>query len=232
MDGIYCGPPPLPDELWVSWNFDAPLLVALCLLGFVTRNRPAGLLAVGVLFIAFVSPLCALSAALFSARAVHHVLLVALAAPLLALAFPTRRLSGPAVPFALSTVVLWAWHAPGAYDLALSNMVVYWLMQLSLLGSAVWFWRTVFSAGLSPVDQILFVVASFAQMGMLGAILTFASTSLYAAHAVAPFDWGMTPLSDQQLAGLIMWVPSAVPYAIAAAMIARRRWSQLSGDVA
>lgn len=232
MDGIYCGPPPLPDELWSSWNFDIPLLLALAMLGLVARHRPAGLLAVGVLFIAFVSPLCAWSAALFSARVVHHVLLVAFAAPLVALAFPARQPSGPALPFIVSTVVLWAWHVPVAYDLALSNMVVYWAMQLSLLGSAVWFWRSVLSAAISPVDQILFIVASFAQMGMLGAILTFASTSLYAVHAVAPFDWGMTPLSDQQLGGLIMWVPSAVPYAIAAAMIARRRWSQLSGGTA
>lgn len=229
MNGIYCGAPPLPEELWSSWNFDVPLLLALFALGIVARHSRPGLMAVGILVIAFVSPLCALSSALFSARVVHHVLLVAVAAPLLASAFPTRRPLGPALPFALSTLVLWGWHVPGAYDAALSNMVIYWVMQLSLLGSAWWFWRSVLSAADSPVDQILFVVASFAQMGMLGAILTFASVSLYAAHAVTPFGWGMTPLGDQQLGGLIMWVPSAVPYAVGAALIARRGWTRMSG---
>jgi putative membrane protein len=89
-----------------------------------------------VLAVAFVSPLCALSAALFSARVVHHVLLVAVAAPVLALAWPGHRSRSPAVPFVVATAVLWAWHRPPAYDLALSNVAAYWAMQVTLLGSA------------------------------------------------------------------------------------------------
>ncbi len=69
-------------------------------------------------------------------------------------------------------------------------------------------------------------------MGMLGAILTFAPVPLYAAHAVAPFLWGLTPLQDQQLGGLIMWVPAGVPYAAAAIVVARRSWSHLSSGPA
>ena len=232
MAGIYCGMPPLPEEIWTRWNVDPILIAALVALAALAgRNRP-GQLAVAVLFVAFVSPLCALSSALFSARVVHHVLLVAIATPLLAMAYPVRR-SGPiGVPFAVATVVLWLWHLPSAYDLALSHVGVYWLMQLTLLGSAVWFWRAVFASDRPPVDALLFVVAGFSQMGLLGALLTFAPAPLYEAHALAPLEWGMTALSDQQLGGLIMWVPAGLPYAVAAALLARRHWMRLRGGAA
>ncbi|MFN3661873.1 cytochrome c oxidase assembly protein [Yoonia sp.] len=224
MDRIYCGQAPLPAELWLRWNLDPPLLLALLAMTWVFRREPAGLAAVGVLIVAFVSPLCALSSALFSARVVHHVLLLAVAAPLLGWARPLRRPIGPGLPFAVSTVVLWAWHHPAAYDLALSHVAVYWLMQISLLGSAVWFWSTVFSDHRAPVLHVTFIIAAFAQMGMLGAILTFTPTPLYAAHFIAPYDWGLTPLSDQQLGGLIMWVPAGIPYAIALGLLIRQNW--------
>ncbi|PYE85021.1 cytochrome c oxidase assembly protein [Pseudoroseicyclus aestuarii] len=232
MDGIYCGPPPDPAALWSSWNLDPVLLLALAGLTVLVRHRPAGLVAVAVLILAFVSPLCALSSALFSARVVHHVLLVAGAAPLLALAWPARGAPALALPFAVSTLILWAWHHPAAYDLALSNVAVYWAMQLTLLGSAVWFWRAVLAEGAAPVDRLVIVVASFAQMGMLGALLTFAPAPLYAAHAVAPLAWGLAPLQDQQLGGLIMWVPAGLPYAAAAILLARRGWTRLAGGAA
>ena len=122
------------------------------------------------------------------------------------------------LPFFFSTLVLWGWHIPIAYDLALTNVAVYWLMQVSLLGSAIWFWRAVLAARSSAVESLLFVVAAFAQMGLLGALLTFAPQSLYAAHAIAPFAWGVSPLEDQQLGGLIMWMPSGLVF-IAAALV-------------
>lgn len=226
---IYCGPAPLPGEIWMRWNLDPVLLVALCLLAvFVGRNR-AGAAAVAVLAIAFVSPLCALSSALFSARVVHHVLLIAVAAPLLALALPQRRAGPPALPFVASTVLLWGWHVPAAYDAALSHVGVYWAMQITLLGSALWFWRAVFAPGRNPVETLAFVVAGFAQMGLLGAILTFAPAPLYAAHETAPMLWGLLPLVDQQLGGLVMWVPAGLPYALIAGLIARRAWAVMRG---
>jgi putative membrane protein len=231
---IYCGAAPPPEDIWQRWNFDPALLLALVLLSvLIGRNsvnfRP-GAAAIVVLAIAFISPLCALSSALFSARVVHHVLLVAVAAPLLALAFPQRRAGLLAFPFAISALVLWGWHVPFAYDLALSHVGVYWIMQLSLLGSAIWFWRAVLGSGRSPVEALVLVVAGFAQMGMLGAILTFAPAQLYAAHETAPMLWGLLPLADQQLGGLIMWVPAGVPYAIIAVVMARRLWAGLAAN--
>jgi putative membrane protein len=232
MNGIYCGPPPLPQAIWSSWNLDPVLLLVLLALPVTLARDWAGRLGATVLAIAFVSPLCALSSALFSARVVHHVLLVAVAAPLLARSIPAER-SGPiAVPFVIGTAVLWLWHLPAAYDLALSHKGVYWAMQVTLTASAIWFWRSVFAAQRPTVDAVLFIVAGFAQMGMLGALLTFAREPLYAVHAVAPLEWGLTPLADQQLGGLLMWVPAGLPYAIAAILVARGGWSRLQGGAA
>jgi putative membrane protein len=223
---VYCGPAPVPSEIWFQWNLDPVLLLALAVLALFVARQGRGLLALAVLVIAFVSPLCALSSALFSARVVHHVLLVAVAAPLLASLWPGK--GGRALPaFAVSTLVLWAWHLPEAYDLALRHVGVYWVMQFSLLGSAIWYWREVFAPDRTPVEAVSLTVAGFAQMGMLGAILTFAPDALYAAHAVAPLDWGFSPLADQQLGGLLMWVPAGIPYAVCAALLARRGWARL-----
>lgn len=176
------------------------------------------------LAIAFISPLCALSSALFSARVVHHVLLVAVAAPLLALALPPARERGLAVPFAVSTITLWAWHVPAFYTAALQDIGLYWLMQLTLLGTALWFWRAILAArGQMPAAMVT-IAAAIGQMGLLGALLTFAPRALYPHHFTAPVAYGLSPLQDQQLAGLIMWVPAMLPYGLVAGWIARRAW--------
>jgi putative membrane protein len=95
-------------------------------------------------------------------------------------------------------------------------------MQGSLLGSAWVFWRALFS---QPAGAGLgWVFLAYLAMGMLGAILTLAPRALYATHATAPLMWGMTPLADQQLGGLIMWMPAAIPFALWGGMLARRAW--------
>lgn len=229
LSGIYCGPAAVPGDLLGRWNLDPLLLAALAGLGFVLRRSAAGMLALAVLVAAFVSPLCALSAALFSARVVHHVLLVAVAAPLLALALPVRRTLSPGAGLLLSTLVLWGWHLPAAYDLAMADMGVYWIMQLTLLGSAAVFWQAVLDPRAASGTALLSIVAAYVQMGMLGALLTFAPDALYAIHQVAPMAWGLTPLADQQLGGLIMWVPAGLAYGLWGALVARRAWHGLHG---
>ncbi len=224
FQGTYCGPPPDPADLWRDWNLDPPLLLALGVLAFLIGRRPAGAAAVAVLFVTFVSPLCALSAALFSARVVHHVLLIAVAAPLLAAAFPARRSAAPTLAFLAATATLWVWHLPGAYDLALGNMLAYWLMQASLLATATVLWRVILQPGQPSVVALLSVFGGYLQMALLGALLTLAPDPLYAIHAIAPLDWGLTPLEDQQLGGLIMWMPSGLPYLVIGGLVARRGW--------
>jgi putative membrane protein len=232
LGGTYCGPAPLPAEIWLRWNLDPALLLALGLLALAAGRNRVGALAVAVLALAFVSPLCTLSAALFSARVVHHVLLVAVAAPLLALAWPGRSRRSPAAPFLVATAVLWAWHWPPAYDLALSNVAVYWAMQSTLLGSAFAFWRAVLHREQAPGASLLWVLGGYMQMALLGALLTFAPEALYSIHAIAPLAWGFTPLGDQQLGGLIMWVPAGIPFAAWGALVARRAWRAMAKGLA
>ena len=228
----YCGSAPLPEEWLARWNFDPFLLIALAVAG-VSLSRLAGrepvqrscFVAAATLFaILFVSPFCALTSALFTARVVHHVVLTAVIAPLLVLSIPRERVPavGPLSAWtAAQAIVFWAWHAPNLYSAALSSHAIYWLMQLSLLGSALAFWAALRrSSPQSAVGALLFTMV---QMGLLGALITFAGAPLYAPHFASTAPWGLTPLEDQQLAGLIMWAPSAALY-LAAALVIAARW--------
>ena len=220
----YCGVAPQSGD-W-RWNLDPVLLVilmgaaVLIAMRLEGRRRVFGLAAMAVLTISFVSPLCALSSALFSARTVHHVLLVGVAAPLLAWAAPKTSDRGLVVATVVQAVLLWAWHAPGLYAAALSNDGIYWLMQISLLASAVWFWMKVRTA--SAPAAVAALLAAMLAMGLLGAVLTFAGQAVYAPHFYTTLAWGMTPLEDQQAAGLIMWAPASALYLFAALAVLGR----------
>ena len=223
--GSYCGPAPAPADVLSRWNFDPWALALLVVLAlWAGRTRP-GAAAVVVLAFGFLSPLCALSSALFAARVVHHVLLVAIAAPLLALSRPAQAPVSVGMPFLVATAALWLWHAPAAYDAALGNMALYWVMQASLFGSAWLFWRAAFSQ--PGGSGVVWVFLAYLAMGMLGAILTLAPGAVYATHATAPLLWGLSPLSDQQLGGLIMWMPAGLPFAVWGAVLARRAWRDM-----
>ena len=79
-----------------------------------------------------------------------------------------------------------------------------------------------------PAGQAgLAILGAYMQMGLLGALLTFAPDALYAIHQTAPLAWGFAPLADQQLGGIIMWVPAGLPYAVLGALVARRGWRRL-----
>lgn len=220
----YCGSAPDPVEMWTRWNLDPALLVALVaafVAGRAFNARPLPLMAFcAIAFLLFVSPLCALGSALFSVRVVHHLVLTTLAAPLLAWALPGsgRGLTGWTGAHA---VIFWAWHSPAAYALALASDAMYWFMQLTLLGSAIGFWRAVRSA--PPTTGVAALLVAMVQMGLLGALLTFTPQPLYAWHMVTTQSWGLTPLEDQQLAGLIMWVAGAGLY-LAAALRLANNW--------
>ncbi len=227
----YCGQGAVPSELWSRWNLDPVLLIGLAALAgallWATRRDPRGrwlaLAALVTLAIGFVSPLCALSSALFTARTVHHVLLVAIAAPLLAWALaPVRRGRGAARIVGLFgfAVLFWGWHTPAGYELALSKDLAYWAMQLSLLVTATLFWMSVrVSSGPAAVVGLLITMV---QTGLLGALLVFMPQAIYAPHLLTTAAWGLSPLEDQQLAGLIMWAPAAGVYLGAALMILGR----------
>ena len=225
----YCGPAAVPGGILFDWNVDPWLIGALALAALATAraSRPRLALAgVATLAVAFVTPLCALSVALFAARAVHHMLVVAVAAPLIAFSLPPVRRTGVAAALALATATLWAWHLPAAYDAALADAGLYWAMQLSLLASAVAFWRVLAAA--PPALALPGAVGGMAQMGLLGGVLTFARVPLYRVHLATTSAWGMDPLADQQLGGLLMWVLGMLPYAAAAAWLGRSAWRRLA----
>jgi putative membrane protein len=217
----YCGAPPAPGD--VAWNAD-PVLAGVLLLGLLAAwaagaERRMLLAGWGVLALALVSPLCNLSVALFSARVAQHLVLLTVAAPLLALAFPARhwgpgRLAAASGAFALA---LWAWHMPGPYAATFRSDLVYWVMQGSLFATAAWLWHGLLRGAAARPDAVLLAgLATAAQMGALGALLTFAPRPLFAPHGLTTLAWGLTPLEDQQLGGLLMWVPGGLAFALVA----------------
>ena len=215
----YCGPAAVPEDFWLRWNGDPLLLAALAGLAFAvgrghSANDRAGWGAIALMLLVFVSPLCALASALFSARVFHHVLLVAAVAPLLALAFPLRRLGSPslAILVAVNAIILWLWHAPAPYEWGLASVPTYWLMQGSLLVSAWLMWRAILAPTAEPGPALLALAATIGQMGLLGALIVFAPRPVYLVHLASTAPWGLSPLTDQQLAGLLMWVPAMLPY--------------------
>jgi putative membrane protein len=227
MDPLpYCGAPPVPGLLWTRWNTDPALLAALAAVAFAhlrtAPRRAPGLAAWALLAILFVSPFCALTSALFAARTLHHILLVGIVPPLLLLA-GLRLPRLPALPAALlHFAILWAWHLPAAYALALSSTPAYWLMQASLLASALALWRAILPPG-AAFPALAALAFTTAQTGLLGALLTFIPVPLYAFHHATTWPWGLSPLADQHLAGALMWTLGALPTLVAAAALAAQR---------
>lgn len=231
----YCGEAPGPDVWLGRWNLDPVLGVALVLLALVLwRQRARAAAAPGrhrslcaawaLTVLLYVSPLCALSSAFFTVRVVHHIALVLVMAPLLAhgLEPGLRRLPTPLwTCTALAASTFWVWHAPAPYAAALSSVPVYALMQFTLLASATAFWLAVRRA--APAAALGAILATTVQMGLLGALITFAARPLYAPHFASALPWGVAPLDDQQLAGVTMWAPGSIAY-LAAAMWVGWRW--------
>jgi putative membrane protein len=220
---------PQPVDLWLRWNFDPLVLLplaALALYPWVSgfkRHRMAVTAAAGVLLLVFVSPLCASASALFSARSVHHLLLAACAAPLLAVALRNNFRIGAGAALLAHAAAFWVWHFPPVYAMALASDAVYWAMQLLLLGTGVAFWSSVWRPGTSPAAAIGGLAGNMMQMGLLGALLTFAPKAFYGPHFFVTQPWGLTPLEDQQLAGLIMWVASIPIFLVPLLALGRRR---------
>ena len=136
-----------------------------------------------------------------------------------------RTLTLPAVAFSLHAIALWIWHLPGPYQSTLNSALMHSLQHVSFLGTALLFWWTVFKTRGSELGYgaaVFYLFATALQTGALGALLTFATALWYPAYAATTGPWGLTPLEDQQLGGLIMWIPGSVPYLIAGLAIFAR----------
>ncbi|MBY2949238.1 cytochrome c oxidase assembly protein [Rhizobium leguminosarum] len=222
----YCGNAPAPEALMADWNFDPILLSAIALVALWTWRRAMAedrvgqwALFMGLCVLAFVSPLCAFSSALFSARAFHHIVLVSLAAPLGWRFFFGSSVTLDRFPsmaaFVVHTVMVWLWHLPLPYAWALSSNFAYWAMEIPLLLSALWLWREILYPRRASGSALAICGGTILQMTMLGAFLTLTPHPLFSPHFLTTDLYGLTPLEDQQLAGLAMWVPASLPYVAA-----------------
>lgn len=201
-----------------------------------------------VLTAALVSPLHQLGERSFAAHMFEHELLMLAAAPLLVLArplpialwaFPSRlraeigrvvtskpvsrlwrSIVSPVAATLLQAAVLWLWHAPALFDRALASEGWHAAQHASFLIGGLLFWTAMLARTTAHGTAVLCLFATSLISGALGALMAFASSPWYARYAalgLAPF--GLTPTEDQQLAGLLMWIPGGMVHAVAALIV-------------
>ncbi len=134
------------------------------------------------------------------------------------LATAWAALTRPLAAWGLHAVALWAWHVPVLFQAALHHEPVHVLQHASFLATALLFWWAV--VGGDPRAQrggfaLASLFTTMMHTGALGALLTFAPTVWYPAYELGGGAMGLTPLEDQQLGGLIMWVPGGAAYLLA-----------------
>src|SRR5690606_35905660 len=116
-------------------------------------------------------------------------------------------LTRPTIAVILHIFALWIWHVPGLYSAALEYPVIHVLEHASFfLTAALFWWMIARSDGYGARVLCAFIVMMAS--GLLGALMTFAHESWYVDHAAFVDAWGLTLLEDQQLAGLLMWIPA------------------------
>jgi putative membrane protein len=196
---------------------------------------------------ALASPLAEVAERLFWAHMVQHEMLMVLAAPLLVLGRPleawswalprrplraagrfTRRrgfaaawraLTAPLGAWLAHAAALWLWHAPALFAAALATESLHVAQHASFFGSALLFWWAVLGAPARRGAALALLFTTMLHSGALGALLTFSPTLWYAGYGG---DAALSPLEDQQLGGLIMWVPGTAAYLVAGLALAAR----------
>ncbi|HEX7964157.1 MAG TPA: cytochrome c oxidase assembly protein [Gammaproteobacteria bacterium] len=204
------------------------------------RRRAAFAAGLAAVFFALLSPLDGFADRSFSAHMLQHLMLMLLAPPLLVYARPAtawlwafplrgRRVLGrvwsggfatgfrllmhPVSVWLLSSLALVFWHLPGPYGWALEDEGIHTFEHACLFVTSLMFWSLVIEPYRRRQDYpaCMLLVATFSvEMGFLGALLTFAPRPLYAFYAHAVLPWGLDPLEDQQIAGLVMWIPAGL----------------------
>lgn len=209
------------------------------------------------LAIALASPLHPMGEVLFSAHMIQHEILMLIAAPLLvvsrplvtflwALPFRWRRalgrwtkapairhpwlwLTAPFVAWWIHAIAIWVWHAPLLFQATIDNDLIHTAQHLSFFLSALLFWWSLFYAhGRRAYGSgVLYIFTTAIHTGILGALLTFAPRLWYPVYSNTTQAWGLTSLQDQQIGGLIMWVPASLIY-LAAGLTLFAAWMKES----
>jgi cytochrome c oxidase assembly factor CtaG len=213
-----------------------------------------------VLALALLSPLDRWGAELFAIHMVQHEALMLIAAPLLVLGRPLpvflwafsgswraglarfsqnrtvgslwAGLCAPLSGWILHALALWIWHAPRLFNAVLIHRGVHDLQHFTFLATALLFWTALFQERRRAHQgaAILYLFTTTVHTGVLGALITFAQRPWYSAYLQTSRSWGFTPLEDQQLGGLIMWVPGSLVY-IGVALVLLARWIQSSSPI-
>jgi putative membrane protein len=126
-----------------------------------------------------------------------------------------RLLTAPVVVWLVEIVVLWAWHLPVLYEAATRHEWIHTLEHLSFIGSGYLFWWMVLQPPgrrLAPGVDVLYVFTAAIASGALGALFAFAGSPIYSTYAIRAAALHVSALADQQLAGLVMWIPAFVVY--------------------
>jgi cytochrome c oxidase assembly factor CtaG len=233
------------------WNSIPLLFSALALAGyflaFRRKGRPAYFgVALVIFLVALISPVSALAEGyLFSAHMVQHILLVLIVPAFLLVSLPRsfslpRPLTvftHPFIGWAAGVGAMWLWHAPALCNAATTSSTVFAIQTTSLLlmGSVFW-WQVLAPRDanrLSPAAGIVYLFTACTACSILGIILTFAPVSICSVYQ-QPVDrlgmlstirsgWGLTSDKDQQIGGLLMWVPMCLIY-LAAILAQFARW--------
>lgn len=191
------------------------------------------LLGMLIMFLALVTPLDELGDSyLFSAHMLQHLCITMVGPPLLLVGTPewfikpivrnpvlfsiAKFLTMPIIAFTLFNVDFWLWHAPPLYNATLENEGIHIFEHITFIVFAVINWWPIFSPSkdlprLSLGGQVLYLFFSGMPTVALGAGLTFLPP-LYAPYLSAPRAWGISAATDQQLGGLIMWIPGSICY--------------------
>jgi putative membrane protein len=187
---------------------------------------------------------------LFSIHMAQHLLLTMALPPLLIVGMPgwllepalrrpavrmvARGVTHPVFAGAFFSVTLLVWHTVGAYDLMMRSHEVHIATHIMFMVAAVLLWWPVTSPvaslpALPPPAGMLYLFLVQLPMQLLGAILTFADNPLYLWYTTAPRTWGLSPLDDQKLGGLLMWVPGNL-WIWGAMSVLFFRWARQEGD--
>jgi putative membrane protein len=122
------------------------------------------------------------------------------------------------VAWTIHAIALWMWHIPSLFEATLDNEFIHALQHISFFGTALLFWWAIIHSRARAMNYglaVLYLFTTAMHSGALGALLTFAQNTLYPEYAETAPWWGLTAVQDQQLGGLIMWIPAGLVYVVA-----------------
>lgn len=214
-----------------------------------------------LLTVALAPPIDPLGNALFSVHMIQHELMMLGAAPLLVASRPSASLlrglpraaaravgallrvtggshwlawlSMPLNAWFIHAAGLWAWHIPWLFNAGLRNDLVHTAQHISFLFIALVFWFALLKPRQkTPAVSVIYLFTTALHASILGALLTFSPQAWYSPYEISAPQWGFTALEDQQLGGLIMWMPAGTVFLVAALVCLAKVLSTVDPDPA